>query len=429
MEDVEHLPSPCAVVLVGPGASGKSTWAAAHFPPDAIVSSDRLRAVVGAGEGDQSASEDAFALLEEIVARRLARRLTTVIDTLGLDFERRRRWVEMARRSGLACVAVVFDTPPRECERRNRDRRRQIPVSVLSDQLRSFAGTRTGLGEEGFDAVLEAGPVRVVPQVFRSAPAAVRRQVEEPTGLRFGLHVGEFTFPGGRPATADALRTIAAAAEGAGFDSIYVMDHFRQIPQIGRPFADFLESYTTLAYLAVCTERVRLGTLVTGVTYRNPAHLAKIVATLDVLSGGRAVCGIGLAWFREEHVAYGWRFPSVAERYELLEDTLQLLPLIGAGAAPRSKGGGCPCPRRCATRGRYKSTCRSCSVVEASAARSVSPPATPMPPTCSATPPPCNARRKCCGPTARPKGATRASWASHTCRRCSSGLTTTSSLS
>src|SRR5919198_4646856 len=93
-----NLPSPCVVVLVGPGASGKSTWAAAHFPADAIVSSDRLRALVGAGEDDVAAGADAFALLEDVTRRRLARRLTTVIDTLGLDAERRRAWLGHAPR-------------------------------------------------------------------------------------------------------------------------------------------------------------------------------------------------------------------------------------------------------------------------------------------------------------------------------------------
>ena len=113
------------------------------------------------------------------------------------------------------------------------------------------------------------------------------------------------------------------------------MDHFRQIPQVGRPFDDMLESWTTLAYLAACTETVRLGTLVSGITYRNVAHLGKIVATLDVLSGGRAVCGLGLAWFADEHKAYGWEFPATADRYALLEDALQLLPMLwGPGSKP-----------------------------------------------------------------------------------------------
>jgi alkanesulfonate monooxygenase SsuD/methylene tetrahydromethanopterin reductase-like flavin-dependent oxidoreductase (luciferase family) len=117
-----------------------------------------------------------------------------------------------------------------------------------------------------------------------------------------------------------------------------VMDHFRQIPQVGRAWDDFLESYTTLAFLAACTERVRLGALVTGITYRNVAHLGKIVASLDVLSGGRATCGLGLAWFEQEHRAYGWPFPATAERYALLEDALQLLPLLWGPGSPSFEG-------------------------------------------------------------------------------------------
>ena len=335
MDEALNLPSPCVVLLVGPGASGKSTWAAAHFPADAIVSSDRLRALVGAGEDDITASADAFALLDDVVERRLARRLTTVIDTLGLDADRRTTWLAQARRHGLPCVAVAFDTPAAECRARNRDRSKRIPADVLTSQLRAWAATRDALHAEGYDEVLAPRTVRVVPEAFVEASAAAQRQREQPAGLRFGLHIGSFTFPG---ATADGVKEIAAAAEASGFDAIYVMDHFRQIPQVGRAWDNFLESYTTLAYLAACTGRVRLGALVTGVTYRNVAHLGKIVATLDVLSDGRAVCGLGLAWFKEEHTAYGWEFPPVNERYALLEDALRVLPLLWGPGSPAFAG-------------------------------------------------------------------------------------------
>ncbi len=338
MSEALHLPSPCVVVLVGPGASGKSTWAATHFPTDAVVSSDRLRALVGTGEDDIAASTDAFVLLDEIVRRRLARRLTTVIDTLGLDAERRAGWLALARKYDLPCFAVAFDTSPEECRQRNRQRAKRIPADVLSGQLRSWAAARDLLVGEGFDAVVEPEPVRVVPEAFVSAAPAARRQLERPTGLRFGLHLGTFTFDGGTAATAERIAQIATAAEAAGFDAIYVMDHFRQIPQVGRAWDDFLESYTTLGYLAACTERVRLGALVTGITYRNVGHLGKIVATLDVLSGGRAICGLGLAWFKEEHVAYGWQFPTTAQRYALLEDALQVLPLLWGPGNPPFEG-------------------------------------------------------------------------------------------
>jgi alkanesulfonate monooxygenase SsuD/methylene tetrahydromethanopterin reductase-like flavin-dependent oxidoreductase (luciferase family) len=99
-----------------------------------------------------------------------------------------------------------------------------------------------------------------------------------------------------------------------------------------------LESHTALAYLAGVTEGIRLGTLVTGITYRNIAHLAKIVATLDVLSGGRARCGIGAGWFEREHRLYGWEFPPLGERFKLLEDALELLPLMWGPGAPRFEG-------------------------------------------------------------------------------------------
>jgi F420-dependent oxidoreductase-like protein len=113
------------------------------------------------------------------------------------------------------------------------------------------------------------------------------------------------------------------------------MDHFVQIPQVGRHWENMLEAWTTLGFLAAHTSRATLGTLVSGVTYRNVAHLAKMAATLDVLSGGRAVCGVGAGWFEREHKAYGWDFPPVKRRFELLEDALQLFPLMwGAGAPP-----------------------------------------------------------------------------------------------
>src|SRR6266516_678648 len=293
MGEVLNLRSPCVVVLAGPGAAGKSTWAAANFAPGCVVSSDRLRAQVGAGEDDIAATADAFVLLEEIVRRRIARKLTTVIDTLGLEAEQRRRWLGLARQHGLACVAVAFDTSPAQCRERNRARTKRIPAAALTAQLRTWTLVRDLLAGEGYDAVLTPRSVRVVPRSFLTANAAARRQREAPAGLRFGLHVGSFTYPGGARRTAASLREIAVAAEAAGFDAIYVMDHFRQIPQLG-----------------------------------------KSGATLDVLSEGRAVCGLGLAWFREEHIAYGWDFPAVRDRYALLEDALRLLPLLWGPGAP-----------------------------------------------------------------------------------------------
>jgi predicted kinase len=401
-----NLPSPCVVVLVGPSGSGKSTWAAAHFPPDWTVSSDRLRALVGAGENDMSASDDAFGLLDTIVRQRLGRHLTTVIDTLGLDAARRRSWLEAAARAGLPCVAVTFDASPEQCRARNRERAAPVPAQVLATQLRAWRTVRDVLATEGFYAVIQVAPVRVVPPAFASATESARRQLEQPVGLRFGLHIGAFNFPGGPSATRAALRQLAASAESAGFNGIYVMDHFRQIPQIGRPWEDFLESYTTLAYLAGCTERARLGALVTGVTYRNSAHLAKIIATLDVVSGGRAVCGLGLTWHAEEHAAYGWEFPPVADRYALLEDALRLLPIMWGPGSPSFQGRRVTVPEAMC----YPRPLQAHVPVLVGGGgrngRSVWRLVMPMPPTYLVIRERCSIRPKCCAPTVKTRAAT-----------------------
>jgi F420-dependent oxidoreductase-like protein len=186
--------------------------------------------------------------------------------------------------------------------------------------------------------VHDPAAVELVPPAFVTALDAAARQQEDPVTLEFGLQVSRFEWPGHPATTAAALADVARAAEEAGFTSLWVMDHFLQIPQVGREWEDMLESHTTLGYLAGVTERIRLGTLVTGVPYRNLAHLAKIVATLDVLSGGRALCGLGAGWFEREHRAYGWEVPSRAERYALLEDALELLPLMWGPGSPRFEG-------------------------------------------------------------------------------------------
>jgi F420-dependent oxidoreductase-like protein len=330
-----RLPTACLVVLVGPSGSGKSTWAAEQFRASQIVSTDALRALVGEGEHDQRAGTDAFALLDDVLERRLKRRLLTVVDSLGLEERRRRDWVARAHRHGVPCHAIVFATPADVCRRRNRERHRPVPPQILAGQLRAFGAARAALAGEGFDAVHEAGPVVVVPAELVGAPAAAARQREDPMRLSFGLQIPSFTWSGGAAELAPRLGAIAGAAEAAGFESLWVMDHMLQIPFIGRELLEMMESYTTLGYLAAGTSRIRLGTMVTGITYRNPAHLGKIVATLDVLSGGRAMCGLGAAWFEREHRAYGWSFPPLKDRYAMLEDALQLLPLLwGPGSPP-----------------------------------------------------------------------------------------------
>jgi F420-dependent oxidoreductase-like protein len=142
--------------------------------------------------------------------------------------------------------------------------------------------------------------------------------------MKLGLQVPIFTWEGGPVEIGTRLGEIAATAEDVGFDSMWVMDHFFQLPMIGPSEMEMLEAYTTLGFLAASTKRVGLGTMVTGVTYRNPAILVKEVTTLDVLSGGRAWLGIGAAWFEREHDGLGVRFPPVKERFERLEEALQI---------------------------------------------------------------------------------------------------------
>ena len=142
--------------------------------------------------------------------------------------------------------------------------------------------------------------------------------------MDLGLHVPDFTWPGGPATMARDLRAVAVAAEDAGFDKLSVMDHVWQIHVIGPPENDMLEAYTTLGYLAAVTERIDLLAWVTAVVYREPGLLAKCVTTLDVLSGGRAWLGIGAAWNEEESRGLGLPFPSTAERFERLEEALQI---------------------------------------------------------------------------------------------------------
>ncbi|MBX6390111.1 MAG: LLM class F420-dependent oxidoreductase [Frankia sp.] len=142
--------------------------------------------------------------------------------------------------------------------------------------------------------------------------------------MRIGLQVPDFTWPGGPARLGADLAAIARAADAAGFDKLAVMDHFFQIDVVGPPEHDMLEAYTTLGFVAAHTERVKLLTLVTGAIYRHPGILAKTISTLDVLSGGRAWLGIGAAWNEEESVGLGIPFPPVGERFERLEETLQI---------------------------------------------------------------------------------------------------------
>jgi F420-dependent oxidoreductase-like protein len=156
--------------------------------------------------------------------------------------------------------------------------------------------------------------------------------------MRFGLQIPNFTDDSTPGTLFGEVVERATAAEETGFDSVWVMDHFFQLPPMGGPVAPMLDSYTLLGALATRTSRVRLGAMVTGVTYRNPAHLAKIVTTLDIISGGRAILGIGAAWYDVEHEALGFDFPSAGERLDRLEEALQICRAMFTEEAPSFEG-------------------------------------------------------------------------------------------
>jgi F420-dependent oxidoreductase-like protein len=149
--------------------------------------------------------------------------------------------------------------------------------------------------------------------------------------MRIGLQVPDFTWPGSPQTLGPLLRRVAVDAEQAGMSSFWVMDHFFQIATVGPPEHEMLESYTTLGNVAAVTDKIMLGAMVTGVTYRHPGLLVKTVTTLDVLSGGRACLGIGAAWNEQEHLGLGVPFPSVSERFERLEETLRIARQMWSG--------------------------------------------------------------------------------------------------
>jgi F420-dependent oxidoreductase-like protein len=154
-----------------------------------------------------------------------------------------------------------------------------------------------------------------------------------------GFQIPNFTFPGvTNDKLFDHVVMLASTAEKAGFDSVHVMDHFYQLPGSGPRTDPMLESYTVLAGIAARTTKIRVGALVTGVTYRNPAHLAKIVTTLDVVSSGRAILGIGAAWNEDEHRGYGYDFPPVGERISRLEEAVQICRAMFREEAPTFEG-------------------------------------------------------------------------------------------
>jgi alkanesulfonate monooxygenase SsuD/methylene tetrahydromethanopterin reductase-like flavin-dependent oxidoreductase (luciferase family)/predicted kinase len=330
---VVPLPDPAVVVLVGAAGSGKSTWAAGRYRRPEIVSSDDLRAAVGSGPADLEASADAFDLLERIVAARIARGLTTVVDTLGLDPERRARWRDAARMAGLPAVVVVLDTPGDECRRRNARRDRPVPAPVLAEQVRRVAATKDAVSGEAWDHVEVVDTGGAVRETGTDRTEDVGATAEH--GLRVVLQLSRFRW-GEDPGT--WVRDMALAAHEAGFSGLALMDHLIQIPQVDPAWQPIPEPWVTLGLVSGLDTTLRLGTLCTPVTFRPAGLTAKAAATLDALSGGRAFLGLGAGWWEREHAAYGLRFPPASERLDLLETTIETCRALWAPGTKAYEG-------------------------------------------------------------------------------------------
>lgn len=336
------LPDPALVVLVGPSGAGKSTWAAQHFRATEVVSSDALRAVLGSGEQDLDASADAFGVLDQVVAARSGRGLTVVVDTLGLDAARRGRYLAMGRSAGLPCVAVLFETSAAVCRSRNSQRDRRVPSRVLAQQIASTAGAKEALAGEGWDRVVTVDDDERTRAgvVSRSGPGPgperPPRRTDDGAG-RPEVVLQVSRFPWGED-PAGWLRSVALAAAEAGCSGVALMDHLIQIPQVDRAWEPIPEPWVTLGLLAGLGTDLRLGTLVSPVTFRPAGVTAKAVATLDVLSGGRAFVGVGAGWWEREHLGFGLPFPSTRERLDLLEASIETMRALWASGTKASSG-------------------------------------------------------------------------------------------
>jgi len=348
-----RIPDPALVVLVGAAGSGKSTWAAAHYRPTEVISSDDLRALVGSGTADLDASNDAFQILDQVVTGRTRRGLTVVVDTLGLDPERRAGWAALARSAGLPTVAVVFDTPGATCRARNAARDRPVPASVLGAQLQRVRDVRSELAGEGWEVHVVGGEEAAAmptgsPTSSSTTPSARARTLttaRTPTtspgvtsrthGPRVMLQISRFPW-GEEPL--DWLRGLALAADEAGFAGLALMDHLIQIPQVGRAWEPIPEPWVTLGALAALPTELMLGTLCTPATFRPAGVIAKAAATLDVLSGGRAFCGLGAGWWEREHAAYGMGFPAAAGRLDDLDIAAETMRALWAPGTKAYEG-------------------------------------------------------------------------------------------
>ena len=318
-----QVPDPALVLLVGAAGSGKSTWAAARYRDVEVVSSDALRAVVGSGTADLDASEDAFRLLDQIVEGRARRGLTVVVDTLGLDPERRASWAALARASGLPAGGRRVRHSPGAVP--SAERRPGPPGPSRGARRTASPHARHRCGARGRGL----GRPRRVRERASAEPrsGSPGREREAGAGPRVILQVGR--FPWGEDPL-DWLRGIALAAADAGFAGVALMDHLIQIPQVGRAWDPIPEPWVTLGALAALGTDLELGTLCTPATFRAPGIIAKAAATLDVLTGGRAFCGLGAGWWGREHAAYGLPFPATAQRLDDLAVAAETLRALWA---------------------------------------------------------------------------------------------------
>jgi alkanesulfonate monooxygenase SsuD/methylene tetrahydromethanopterin reductase-like flavin-dependent oxidoreductase (luciferase family)/predicted kinase len=288
-----------------------------------VVSSDALRAVVGSGEADLDASADAFVVLEQVLAARLRRGLTVVVDTLALDPTVRRRWLRAGRAAGMPCVAVLFETPAAQCRERNARRDRPVPARTHDRQLARAAAAAGELAAEGWDRLVveRSDPTTTAtPEVPRPRPSVGPRATASRGRPEVVLQLSR--FPWGEDPVG-WVRSVALAAAQVGVGGVALMDHLIQIPQVDRAWEPIPEPWVTLGLLAGLDTDLRLGTLVSPVTFRPAGIIAKAVATLDVLTGGRAFLGLGAGWWEREHLAFGLPFPPARERLDQLEATIE----------------------------------------------------------------------------------------------------------
>ena len=251
-----------------------------------------------------------------------------MIDTLGLDPDRRRDYLRLARAAGLPAVLVIMDTPAALCRRRNRERDRPVPAPVITEQLRRtrrlVAEARTKAGTRSWSI---EQPADAEPASTERKPASVEPSRPGRDGPQVILQVSR--FPWGEDPTG-WLADLARAADDLGFAGLALMDHLIQIPQVDRAWEPIPEPYVTLGLLAGLDTRLRLGTLVSPVTFRAPGIVAKAVATLDALSNGRAFCGLGAGWWLREHQAYGLDFPDAKSRLDQLQVCIETLRALWA---------------------------------------------------------------------------------------------------